>query len=62
MDRVFLDAKVLFSAAYRADSGPVALWREPRTGALHLFTATSDANGQPRSQHYVAPNECPPPP
>ena len=27
MDRVFLDANVLFSAAYRADAGLLALWR-----------------------------------
>ena len=29
MDRVFLDANVLFSAAYRADSGLLKLWRVP---------------------------------
>jgi predicted nucleic acid-binding protein len=27
MDRIFLDANVLFSAAYRADSGLVAFWK-----------------------------------
>ncbi|MGC2472735.1 MAG: PIN domain-containing protein [Candidatus Sulfotelmatobacter sp.] len=27
MDRLFLDANVLFSAAYRADSGLLALWK-----------------------------------
>ena len=27
MDRVFLDANILFSAAYRADAGLVQLWR-----------------------------------
>jgi len=27
MDRLFLDANVLFSAAYRADSGLLLLWR-----------------------------------
>jgi uncharacterized protein len=27
MDRVFLDANVLFSAAYRANSGLLALWK-----------------------------------
>jgi predicted nucleic acid-binding protein len=27
MDRLFLDANVLFSAAYRADAGFLALWR-----------------------------------
>ncbi|MGA7853078.1 MAG: hypothetical protein WCA15_07100 [Candidatus Acidiferrales bacterium] len=27
MDRLFLDANVLFSAAYRADAGPLILWK-----------------------------------
>lgn len=34
MDRLFLDANVLFSAAYRADAGVVRLWRLPNT-SLH---------------------------
>ncbi|MBI4421876.1 MAG: DNA-binding protein [Gemmatimonadetes bacterium] len=29
MDRVFLDANVLFSPAYRADAGLIALWKLP---------------------------------
>lgn len=29
MERVFLDANVLFSAAYRADAGLLKLWRTP---------------------------------
>ena len=37
MDRVFLDANVLFSAAYRSDSGLLALWR--RAGASLLTSA-----------------------
>ena len=37
MDRVFLDANVLFSAAYRSDSGLLALWR--RAGANLLTSA-----------------------
>ena len=37
MDRVFLDANVLFSAAYRPDSGLIALWR--RAGASLLTSA-----------------------
>ena len=37
MDRVFLDANVLFSAAYRADSGLLRLWR--RAGAALLTSA-----------------------
>ena len=37
MDRVFLDANVLFSAAYRPDAGLVVLWR--RAGAALLTSA-----------------------
>ena len=37
MDRVFLDANVLFSAGYRADSGLSRLWR--RAGAALLTSA-----------------------
>jgi hypothetical protein len=31
VDRLFLDANVLFSAAYRADSGLLRLWDLPDT-------------------------------
>ncbi len=34
MRRVFLDANVLFSAAYRENSGLLALWRLPETVLL----------------------------
>jgi predicted nucleic acid-binding protein len=37
VDRVFLDANVLFSAAYRSDAGLVVLWR--RAGAVLLTSA-----------------------
>ena len=37
MDRVFLDANVLFSAAYRSDAGLVVLWH--RAGAALLTSA-----------------------
>jgi hypothetical protein len=37
VDRVFLDANVLFSAAYRSDSGLAVLWR--RAGATLLTSA-----------------------
>ena len=37
MDRVCLDANVLFSAAYRSDSGLLALWR--RAGVTLLTSA-----------------------
>jgi predicted nucleic acid-binding protein len=36
VDRIFLDANVLFSAAYRSDSGLVVLWRR---GAAALLTS-----------------------
>ncbi len=29
MDRLFLDANILFSAAYRAGAGPAAFWKLP---------------------------------
>jgi hypothetical protein len=41
------------------EGSPVALWGEPMTGTLHLFTAASAANGILRAQHYVAPAQCP---
>ena len=37
MDRVFLDANVLFSAAYRSDAGLVVLWR--RAGVALFISA-----------------------
>ena len=40
MDRVFLDANVLFSAAYRSDSGLAVLWR--REGAALLTSAYAE--------------------
>ncbi len=43
MDRVFLDANVLFSAAYRASSGLVALWRLPTAQLLTSAYALSEA-------------------
>ena len=43
MDRVFLDANVLFSAAYRAGSGLVALWRLHTAQLLTSAYALSEA-------------------
>ena len=40
MDRVLLDAKVFFSAAYRSDSGLAVLWR--REGAVLLTSAYAE--------------------
>ena len=36
MDRVFLDANVLFSAAYRPNAGLLRLWK---LGEVHLLTS-----------------------
>ena len=53
MDRVFLDANVLFSAAYRSDSGLAILWR--REGAALLTSAYAEdearRNLPERDQH-----------
>ena len=39
MDRLFLDANVLFSAAYRADAGVARLWKvEPQAAQLRAHT------------------------
>lgn len=43
MDRVFLDANVLFSAAYRSDSGLRRLWRLPGTRLVSSVYAAEEA-------------------
>jgi predicted nucleic acid-binding protein len=43
VDRVFLDANVLFSAAYRADSGLLALWRHADASLLTSAYAVDEA-------------------
>lgn len=43
MDRVFLDANVLFSAAYRADSGLRILWRRADAALLTSAYAVDKA-------------------
>ena len=43
MRRVFLDANVLFSAAYRENSGLLALWRLPETVLLASGYAIEEA-------------------
>lgn len=42
-DRVFLDANVLFSAAYRPDSGLLALWRGAGPAVLTSAYAVDEA-------------------
>ena len=44
MDRLFLDANVLFSAAYRANSGLVALWDLSDVRLLSSFYAIAEAD------------------
>jgi predicted nucleic acid-binding protein len=43
VDRVFLDANVLFSAAYRSDSGLLALWRRADVNLLTSAYAVDEA-------------------
>ena len=43
MDRVFLDANVLFSAAYRPDSGLLILWNRAGTTLLTSAHAVEEA-------------------
>lgn len=43
MDRVFLDANVLFSAAWRPSSGLAALWRLPATELVTSAYAIAEA-------------------
>ena len=43
MDRVFLDANVLFSAAYRSDSGLRVLWRRAHAAILTSDYAVDEA-------------------
>lgn len=43
MDRVFLDANVLFSAAYRSDSGLLVLWRRAGVAVLTSAYAVAEA-------------------
>lgn len=43
MDRVFLDANVLFSAAYRSDSGLTRLWKLPEARLLTSRYALEEA-------------------
>ncbi len=43
MDRLFLDANVLFSAAYRRDSGLLRLWKLPRCSLLTSSYAAEEA-------------------
>jgi hypothetical protein len=38
---------------------PTALWAEPGTGALHLFTAAPDAAKLDHPRHHVALATCP---
>ena len=43
MDRVFLDANVLFSAAYSINSGLLRLWRLPKATLLSSRYAVAEA-------------------
>jgi uncharacterized protein len=43
MDRLFLDANVLFSAAYRADTGLLQLWKLEDAGVCSSHYAVEEA-------------------
>ena len=43
MDRLFLDANVLFSAAYRTESGLLKLWRLPEVALCSSWYAVEEA-------------------
>src|SRR5258708_25558623 len=44
MDRIFLDANVLFSAAYRADAGLLAFWKLRDVALYSSRYAIEEAN------------------
>ena len=47
MDRLFLDANVLFSAPYRIDAGLVRLWKLKDATLCSSRHALEEAKGQP---------------
>ena len=53
MDRLFLDANILFSAAYRADAGLLRLWTLPDVELVASAYAEAEAriNLDPGDQH-----------
>ena len=54
MDRVFLDANVLFSAAYRPDAGLLRLWKLPRVRLVTSRYALEEARINLDSAEQVA--------
>ncbi len=52
MDRLFLDANVLFSAAYRNDAGVQRLWRAPNSELV-----TSDYAVEEATRNLVNPDQ-----
>ena len=53
MDRLFLDANVLFSAAYREDSPLLQLWHRPRIELLTSAYALAEAERNLDSRQRV---------
>jgi len=49
--RLFLDANVLFSAAYRDDAGVQQLWRVPNAELITSDYAVEEATRNPREPH-----------
>lgn len=54
MDRLFLDANVLFSAAYRADSGLLVFWRRLEVELVSSTYATHEARRNLPTRGQVA--------
>jgi len=53
VDRLFLDANVLFSAAYRADAGVARLWQLPNAVLLTSKYAVEEAHRNLRDHDQV---------
>ncbi len=54
MDRLFLDANVLFSAAYREDAGLQALWERPDAALVTSGYALEEARRNLTSEEQAA--------
>jgi predicted nucleic acid-binding protein len=54
MDRVFLDANILFSAAYKADAGLLKLWKLPDVALFTSRYALEEARANFEEEHQKA--------
>ena len=53
MDRLFLDANILFSAAYRPDAGVARLWELPKVALLTSSYAVEEAGRNLRGKDQL---------